>query len=529
MKQIIFFLLFLPSILFGQSFTAPIVYRTGVPTAPPSSSGSRYYQNLTTGFLYQWDQSASWNKVADGIDVISGSAAPAYTPGIADSRFAINADNKMYRHNGSIWDEVFSDQTISLSGDTLTLSNGGGSVVLPGGGDGIYGGSGVVDGTTIAYISCFDTLVFQGHTIINSSICEPPPIVDSVSICVERASMVVNIDGFMVLSFDGNIEESLSDYIGGTVILNGDCGNYPNVIDTIYFNSPASSTYIVLDTIFSSCEHGLCVFFEKQTDSPDYIKGLGVFGLAEFKGLIDTNIIALDSIKLFQTLYQPSITDTTSRFRVSIADSSAFYNRFDSVQINFAAQGIFGWFLIDSAIFVDGATWVYLASNFGGSEEPIDSVIFYVYYFAPYDYGVEISDKPALYTSDMKNRIVTNDRFIPDVGSVKEIIKTPFRVVNQIDTLRKSDSFLYVCGACPTSYSTTPEVYIYPSLLDNPFSGIVKQYTISSNLASFDTKLYLEEGGVWLVNGLTNYTLTFKTSVTFIIVEGQGFIIASTP
>jgi len=146
MKQIIFFLLLLPSILFGQSFTAPIVYRTGVPTAPPSASGSRYYQNLTTGFLYQWDQVSAWNKVADGIDVISGSAAPAYTPGIADSKFAINADNELYYYTGSVWVQINAgatytagtgiaisganeisntapDQTVSITGATGTYPN----------------------------------------------------------------------------------------------------------------------------------------------------------------------------------------------------------------------------------------------------------------------------------------------------------------------------------------------------------------------------------------------------------------------
>jgi hypothetical protein len=123
MKQIIFIALFLPSILFGQSFTAPIVYRTGVPTAPPSATGSRYYQNLTTGFLYQWDQVSAWNKVADGIDVISGSAAPAYTPGIADSKFAINADNELYYYTGSSWVQINAGATYT-AGTGIAISGG---------------------------------------------------------------------------------------------------------------------------------------------------------------------------------------------------------------------------------------------------------------------------------------------------------------------------------------------------------------------------------------------------------------------
>ena len=91
--------------------------------------------------MYWWDRdNLTWMRVRTGADVISGSAAPSYTPHDNQSLFAVNADSELYYYNGSAWVQI------------------GGS-----GGGGIYGGSGNVPDGTIA--SLVDDFEFSGPDI----------------------------------------------------------------------------------------------------------------------------------------------------------------------------------------------------------------------------------------------------------------------------------------------------------------------------------------------------------------------------
>jgi len=111
-KHIILFALFalIASVTSAQiQFTAGINYESGVPSGAPSSTGSRLRVDLASGRIYQWSASNStWRTLGQGIDIVAGCAAPAYTPGYAQSVFAVNGCNtpELYYYNGTQWKQV---------------------------------------------------------------------------------------------------------------------------------------------------------------------------------------------------------------------------------------------------------------------------------------------------------------------------------------------------------------------------------------------------------------------------------------
>jgi len=175
MKKLLFLLLFLPFLGNSQAtFTAPVGYNTGAPTATPSGVGTRWRFDLLTGKKYTWlPGSLSWDEDARGIDQVAGCSAPLYTPGYNQSTFAVNSCTPpvLYQWTGAAWEipnepEVYTAgmgisidgsnvitntapnvvQTLSIAGQDLTLSNGGGTVAIPGGsslGTGFTAGGGM--------------------------------------------------------------------------------------------------------------------------------------------------------------------------------------------------------------------------------------------------------------------------------------------------------------------------------------------------------------------------------------------------
>jgi len=90
-------------------FTAGINYESGVPSGAPSSTGSRLRVDLASGRIYQWSASnTTWRTLGQGIDIVAGCAAPAYTPGYAQSVFAVNGCNtpELYYYTGTQWKQV---------------------------------------------------------------------------------------------------------------------------------------------------------------------------------------------------------------------------------------------------------------------------------------------------------------------------------------------------------------------------------------------------------------------------------------
>jgi len=168
MKKLLFLLLLIPFLGTSQgTFTAPVGYNTGTPTAAPSGVGTRWRFDLLTGKKYTWlPGSMAWDEDAAGIDQVSGCASPAYTPGYNQSNFAVNSCStpELYQYYSSAWHclncgggtnisagsgititgaapdiTISADdnsptneiQTLSIAGSNLSLSNGGGTVALP--------------------------------------------------------------------------------------------------------------------------------------------------------------------------------------------------------------------------------------------------------------------------------------------------------------------------------------------------------------------------------------------------------------
>lgn len=168
MKKLLFLLLLIPFLGTSQgTFTAPVGYNTGAPTAAPSGVGTRWRFDLLTGKKYTWNPDAvAWDEDPRGIDQISGCSAPMYTPGYNQSTFAVNSCStpELYQYYSSAWHclncgggtnisagsgitlsgtapdiTISADdnsptneiQTLSIAGSNLSLSNGGGTVALP--------------------------------------------------------------------------------------------------------------------------------------------------------------------------------------------------------------------------------------------------------------------------------------------------------------------------------------------------------------------------------------------------------------
>jgi len=107
MKKLLLLLLLIPFLGTSQgTFTAPVGYNTGTPTAAPSGVGTRWRFDLLTGKKYTWNPDAvAWDEDAAGIDQVSGCASPAYTPGYNQSTFAVNSCStpELYQYYSSAW------------------------------------------------------------------------------------------------------------------------------------------------------------------------------------------------------------------------------------------------------------------------------------------------------------------------------------------------------------------------------------------------------------------------------------------
>ena len=107
MKKLLFLLLLIPFLGTSQgTFTAPVGYNTGPPTATPSGVGTRWRFDLLTGKKYTWlPGSLSWDEDARGIDQVAGCSAPLYTPGYNQSNFAVNSCStpELYQYYSSAW------------------------------------------------------------------------------------------------------------------------------------------------------------------------------------------------------------------------------------------------------------------------------------------------------------------------------------------------------------------------------------------------------------------------------------------
>jgi len=165
-------------------YGAGITYTVGIPTFVPPGNSSRVAIDTVTSKWYEFATPGGWRFAGDRIQRVSGCSAPSYTPTKAQSWIVINncteAQNgqgpELYAYSGTAWillnekstaptytagtgisisgDTITNTgdlsntneiQTLSISGDTISLSDGGGSVVVPAGSGNTIDSSGIIN------------------------------------------------------------------------------------------------------------------------------------------------------------------------------------------------------------------------------------------------------------------------------------------------------------------------------------------------------------------------------------------------
>lgn len=114
---------------FGQNNikkSAAVTYTQGPPTYTvllPSSS--EIAVDTTTGKIYQFHRTTStWLQLGQGIDVISGSIPPAYTPARNQSIFAINAVDSLYQYRSGAWRHLNAGGGLATTNGHVFAGNG---------------------------------------------------------------------------------------------------------------------------------------------------------------------------------------------------------------------------------------------------------------------------------------------------------------------------------------------------------------------------------------------------------------------
>ena len=179
--SVVLFFIFLIFDLMGQpAFTAGVPHSTAAPAWSPSASGSRLAVDYSAKKVYIWNGSA-WLEYEQGIDQITGSVAPAYTPAAGQSLWAVNAVPELYYYTGSAWvcmscqSGIVTDATLTgdgTDGGPLGIAQQGattgqvlkwdGSAWVPGDVD---GGGGAIAATQIAYGSGTNTITGNANFI----------------------------------------------------------------------------------------------------------------------------------------------------------------------------------------------------------------------------------------------------------------------------------------------------------------------------------------------------------------------------
>jgi len=354
MKKLLFLLLLIPFLGNSQAtFTAPVGYNTGAPTATPSGVGTRWRFDLLTGKKYTWlPGSLSWDEDARGIDQVAGCSAPLYTPGYNQSTFAVNSCTvpELYQWTGAAWvrlneGEVYTAgtgisisggneisntapdqtvtmtdgtgidvtgtypnftvtntspnvvQTLSIAGQDLTLSNGGGTVAIPAGasdalGTGFTsgGGSGTIPAGTTS-VTGFYNWAFDGAAGFNYN----------------EGTILNNIylddRGLGISSFDSSIPS------GGTLSASPYEFNFAMVGGTIRFDAQTGAT-------IRFQENAVDLTFSQVTDNVIFTDGRATPRGIEYAAYypdIETNDPSLTSTQNVNSLKQKLVTYTTTQ------------------------------------------------------------------------------------------------------------------------------------------------------------------------------------------------------------------------
>ena len=108
--------------------TAGVSYTAGAPTFTPGRTGSQVAIDTVTGYWYEYN-GTSWSASGYRVQTISGCAAPAYAPAKYQSRLVINACTagqggpELYYWTGSVWLQINEGQTYT-AGTGIAISGG---------------------------------------------------------------------------------------------------------------------------------------------------------------------------------------------------------------------------------------------------------------------------------------------------------------------------------------------------------------------------------------------------------------------
>lgn len=203
--------------------TTGIAYTDGAPTFKPGARGSIVaVDTQSLDWYVSMDRNTSnWLKLGDRVQRIAGCSAPGYTPAKYQSDIVVNACTtpELYYYTGGSWaclnctvsgstnlsftqltdstyqlnsstgsDVIFkagSNQTLSLSGSTLTLSSAGG------------GGSGLVGGD------------YSGQTISWNGVAWEPSWGNPYTFVTSGATITTDVNEILIGTISGNVTMGL--------------------------------------------------------------------------------------------------------------------------------------------------------------------------------------------------------------------------------------------------------------------------------------------------------------------------------
>lgn len=335
------------SIAYGQAVVkgSGIIYTDGPPGVTVDVDHySEIAIDTSTGEWYEYQRDGGvWEKAGHRIQAISGSSAPAYTPGDKQAHIVVNAANELYRWDGAAWVLLTSasgdSQTIdtfTYASDTLRLSllNDGEAakyVVITGGGGGVDSVRLSIAGNTMTskVNTISDTSIVIGEVNANLSGNE-------ITVEVNNITDTTIVIGNVTASLAGSILTTSVNGVSDTAELSGILGATTNVLS---YSSPILTSTVngVTDTALVS----IAGVSDVDLDLSGNIMTSDVDGISDTSIVIGTNVMTLSSDSLSVTVngvqsnrvYVAPDTDTDDQF----IDTLDIVN--DSLRISLDSDG----------------------------------------------------------------------------------------------------------------------------------------------------------------------------------------------
>lgn len=227
------------------AFNAGVPHTNTTLNWSPSASGSRIAVDYSARKIYIHN-GTSWLEYEQGIDQITGSVAPAYTPAAGQSLWAVNAVPELYYYTGSAW-VCMSCQSGIVTDTTLT-------------GDGTDGNPlGIAQqGATTGQVLKWDGDAWSPEDDLNTGTTyygggAIEIVNDTIDIAQQGAT------AGQVLKWDGDAWSPANDSVGGgssdndaAGVIRGELQGSTNSVQTIIwtFLTGANHAYRYFDTVY---------------------------------------------------------------------------------------------------------------------------------------------------------------------------------------------------------------------------------------------------------------------------------------